>query len=1339
MHLPVKISNFLVAPPPNRCPWDGYGETTVLVSVTALGARADRTRAAARDIVNYLEGAAADRAGSKGSQTPAMKASGPGTYYSDAPERPGIWRGAGTSEFGEAVDSQTFTRALLGKDPLTGVQLVTAAGSSARSGKTMQTRVEGDPQQRLSLPEAAEIIGVHRTYLWRLAKRTAESREMAISRSSEGPSSGGFSSPDSSPGSSPAPRSGAFLDAMKVDGRWMVDRAEVARFVADREVPQVVMAYDITFSAPKSLSILWATGDAEVKGLCEEAFEAGVARGVRYLEEHAIAVGRGAGQKQASGMVAASYRHTTNRELEPQLHEHVVIANMAKGPDGMTRAVDSKGLFSHATTAGYLAEAEMQAVCNRRGIAWTPTHRGIANVEGVSPEAIRAMSTRREQILSLTSEMGTDSTKARQTAALMTRAAKDQPVDQASLRQRWVERLAEVGFGPDQLAAATSADPARLWTPQDSARLYRHLAGPEGVTEQQATFDRRDVIQKIVDHAGGRLAADEVEAHADRWLASIDAIPVSDIESSPVGLGGVRYTTPAMVRIETAISDAYATGVDSQAAVVPDHLVDAAIERWETSTGHTLGDDQVAMVRAICGSGDRFQAVVGPAGSGKTAALEVAARAWESAGYEVLGAAVNGTAAEVLERSTGVKSRTVAGLVTRLDTATSPVIGDRTVVIVDEASTLGNRHHARLTHHIQQSGAAMRAIGDPAQHSAVEAGGMWARMVTEHAARTPVLTENRRQTAPQMAEVRLANADYRAGRIADAVARLEDNDRIVTASTSVELLDQLAADWYVDRQTYPDRESKMIAEHHHERRALNTRAQALLKADGTIEGNGVAIGEATFHVGDQVISRRANRALHAEGDPKNHVRNGTPGTVVDVKGRPGKERIIVDFKDRGPITVDRDWLTAEIRPGIVGGLTPAYAVTSHAAQGDTYAAGRMVATDTSKAEAVYVGLTRGSHDTRIYTVTADPPIVETDPKLPRVLDRRDHIEALSDQLSRPKPIETATAQARDLADIAALLERPLAELETSADPTAATAAQILAQRITHQARTEPDPALVAVIGTRGRHPDPELWDQAVDQRALTLARGGVDPLNPAVSLPGESEAREAIRAAEASRLSQTPTAELAARRREHASRLGGLNPREPQWARNDYNHTKSRLAAAERHHSAAQHAYDAAVGAKRRHRDPDRIESARRTLAASANKVDQARHNVDLARSRLENTKDPRSDIARLESRIEIIDQALQPRITAAVEHPADYLTETLGPRPGKNPQRWDRAAKAIETYRHTALGVEPAKGALGAVNPSIGPRPASGPDLGLWRTAMGMISKVDHGIAAQQQGISQR
>ena len=1286
------------------------------VSVTALGARSDHVRAAARDVVNYLEGGVGGQRARPGSSaSPINSQRAPGGYYSDSPEAPGRWRGEGASSLGETVTGEQLQCALLGQHPKTGVQLVSGVGSAGRAGHTERALPGGDDAELIGLSRAAEIIGVDASYLRRLAR--------------SGPPTAPTASP-TVPGQAPTGGSVVtYLSAEKVDGRWMVSRGEVARFMAARRQPQVVMAYDVTFSAPKSLSIVWATGDEATRRLCQDAFEAGVARGVDYLERNAMWVRRGRDSMPAGDMIAASYRHSTNRELEPQLHEHVVIANMGSGPDGRVQALDGRGLFAHATTAGHIAEAEMQHACNRAGLAWTPTRRGIADVEGVGREAIRSMSTRREQILSLTAELGSDSARARQMAALATRAAKDTSVNPANLREAWRDRLAEAGFGPTELRAATTAAPARLWTPYDTERLNRHLVGPDGVTKQRAVFDRRDVIQAVVDHAGGRLSGDEVVEHSDRWLRSEAVIPLSTglDSAAPGSVDRQLFTTPTMVRIEQAITDAYERGHDQDAGVVPEHVVETEIRRWETATGHVLGDDQRAMVHSICGSGDRFQAVVGPAGSGKTAALEVAARAWESAGYTVRGAAVNGTAAEVLQRSTGVDSRTVAGLVTRLDTATDRVLGDRTVVLIDEASTLGNRPHARLVHHVEGSGAVMRAIGDPAQHSAVEAGGMWAQMVDQHPDRVPILTENRRQAAAEMTDVRLANAHYRAGRIAEAIERLDAGGRIVTASTSSELLDQVAADWYVDQQTNHESPSRMIAEHHRERRALNLRAQALLRADGTIETDGVEIGEALFHVGDQVIARAPNRNLHPIDDPTAYVRNGTPGAVTAITDRDGKPQLIVDFEHRGPIVVPHSWLTTEIRPGITGGLTPAYAVTSHAAQGDTYRTGRMVASDTSKTEAVYVGLTRGTHDTRIYTVASEPKTVDTDPKLPRIADERTEIEALRDQLSKPREPETATGVNPGIGHIVAQLGRPLTELETATDPAAQRAAQILAERIASAARANPDPALIARIGHRSEHPNPVLWDRAVDAHALAAVSGH----------PGPESVEAAIRAAQANLLSTVPVSDLAARRRELIGAARALPAHSLRLARQDEQQAQLVLGHARDTVDAAQVAHDRETNQRARHRDPDRIERTRRDLAAATEKLDVATSRYETARSRVRAAADGQERGEWIETEVAIIDTALAPVIDNAVNEPAAYLTETLGPRPDNNDTAWATAATAIERYRHTTLGLTPNEGPIaGAATPAIGPQPTDPVTKEVWSGVVRLIEGVTHGQSMSAPGI---
>ncbi|MCC6436160.1 MAG: relaxase domain-containing protein [Acidimicrobiales bacterium] len=1274
--------------------------------MTVLGARSSDRGSAAGAVVAYLSGDGANRLaanGSLGEGKPLLgQESGPGAYYSDSGARPGRWRGAAVEQLGATVDPDQLRRALLGQNPATGEQLVGAHGSSGRTTSRRTLLPDGPAGELFTLDQAAAHIGVDVSYLRRLAAKTA------TSRSTEAPSPGSPTSTNASPG--------AYLDAVKVRGQWRVTRAEIDRFVDSRRQPQVVIGYDITFSAPKSLSILWATGSPEVRALCEEAFDAGVAAGVDYLERHAIWVRRGRGYEPAGGMFAASYRHDTNRELEPQLHEHVVIANMASAADGRTQALDARGLFAHATTAGHLAEAEMQHHTNRRGLAWTPTHRGIANVAGVSDDAIQTMSTRREQILSLTSELGTNSTHARQTAALATRAAKDHGVDPTDLRYRWTDRLAEVGFGPAELAAATTAAPARLWTPDDTRRLDAHLAGPHGVTEMVAIFDRRDVICAIVDRTGGRLSAAEVIAHADRWLHTDAVIPLATTShqrqevighEGKIGLAAdaTYYTTPTMVALEQAISHAWAIGLDTGAAVVPDEVISRAIADWEHATGLRLGDDQIVMVRAICGSGDRFQAVVGPAGTGKTAALEVAARAWEAAGYRVIGTAVNGTAAEVLARSTGIDARTVASLVTRLDTATTPVIDNRTVVVVDEASTLGNRHHARLTHHITQAGAAMRAVGDPAQHSAVEAGGMWAELVRRYPDRTPALVENRRQASAEMVDVRLAAADYRNGRIAEALARLDTNQRIVTAPTAPELLDQLAADWYVDRR-HAGRPSRMIAEHHHDRRALNARAQALLSADGSIDPDGVRIGEATFHVGDEVIARAQNRHLRPPGAGRDaYVRNGNTGTVTAITGPAGHQGLIVDFADRGPIRVPHDWLTAEVRPGVVGGIAPAYAVTSHAAQGDTYRAGRMLATDTSQREAVYVGLTRGTDDTRIYTVKREPAGIDTDPQLPRIDDPRTALEALSEQLAKPRPADLATIADDDVAQVVAHLNRPLRDLEADQSPLAQRAAAVLAERIGHRAVTAPTSLTLDEIGQRSTHPSPADWDLAATRVALYRERWDIVDEStllptPYVHAPTAQRAEQrsthdAVITANAARLINEPTRALAAERIALLASLEGSPLPDAGILQARLQRADERLSSATAIERTARTAHEHACSPRARRRDPDGPERSRRALADAAEAVQRASNDARHASAVLRAQPDDVAARRSIVERVETIDRALDPRIERACALPAEYLTTELGPRNDGNAPRWDAAAEAIETYRHRHLGLEPVDGPL--------------------------------------------
>ena len=154
------------------------------------------------------------------------------------------------------------------------------------------------------------------------------------------------------------------------------------------------------------MSILWARADAAGQAKILAAIDKAVAVGMDYIGEQAAWVGRGKYHRRAQGLVAADYVHATSRALDPQVHHHVVVANMAESPAGNVMALDGRPFFAHAKTAGYLAAAELRhELASTMGVAWEAVERGLADVAGVSEAAIAEMSKRSNEIDSYTEAM----------------------------------------------------------------------------------------------------------------------------------------------------------------------------------------------------------------------------------------------------------------------------------------------------------------------------------------------------------------------------------------------------------------------------------------------------------------------------------------------------------------------------------------------------------------------------------------------------------------------------------------------------------------------------------------------------------------------------------------------------------------------------------------------------------------------------------------------------------------------------------------------------------------------------------------------------------------------
>src|ERR1700761_2960095 len=222
-----------------------------------------------------------------------------------------------------------------------------------------------------------------------------------------------------------------------------------------------VPGFDLTFSAPKSVSLTWAFGGAGVGADVAEAHRVSVAAALSYMQRQACWTRRGHGGHQfvrGNGFLAAAYLHRSSRAGDPQLHTHVLVANATRGPDGHWTRLYHPAIYDHAKTAGYLYEAALRWELTRRlGVRWQEVVNGIAEIEGFDPEQLRAFSTRRAEILAATAPDA--SARARQVAALDTRRAKERNLTEESLRERWRSKAEEIGF--DREAIRSSFDRVR--------------------------------------------------------------------------------------------------------------------------------------------------------------------------------------------------------------------------------------------------------------------------------------------------------------------------------------------------------------------------------------------------------------------------------------------------------------------------------------------------------------------------------------------------------------------------------------------------------------------------------------------------------------------------------------------------------------------------------------------------------------------------------------------------------------------------------------------------------------------------------------------------------------
>jgi conjugative relaxase-like TrwC/TraI family protein len=697
-----------------------------------------------------------------------------------------------------------------------------------------------------------------------------------------------------------------------------------------------VPGFDLTFSAPKSVSLTWALGGGGTGTEVIAAHRASVEAAVSYLERSACLTRRGAAAEFVPGwgFLAAAYRHRSSRAGDPQLHTHVLVANATIGPDGRWTRLYHPALYEQAKTAGYIYESHLRDELTRRlGVRWAEVRNGIAEIEGFSAEELRAFSTRRAEILAAAGEGA--SAREMQIATLTTRKAKDRDLTEESLREAWRAKAAEIGLTREAIATRLGHEPPGR-TVLSADRIGR------SATEHVSHFDRREAIRAVADALPHGAPAAEVEELADAFLASAEVMRIAETARGP------RYTTRRIWRLEQEALAVAARmhAAEDRAAVAP-AIVDRILAEHPSLKG-----DQGAMVARLLSGAHGLEVVIGEAGSGKTYATVVAAAGWAAADFRLVVAAPTWRAANVL-RAEGLDAGTVAGLLARLDARAEEGLAPlppRSVLLVDEAGMVDSASLARLVDHAERSGAKLVLVGDPAQLGEIEAGGLFAAIARRS---EPIhldeVIRHRHDLDREAAKL------IRQGRGAEALDRYVREGRVVLAADHEARREAIVADWWRSRSQGED--AMMIARANSERSHLNERARELLRSEGRLGPEEIEVGGRHFAVGEEVITR--------VNDPSARIYNRERWTVEAVDADRRRMTLAgVDAERR--VEVDAAYLSRTNPADGAPAVEPGYAATIYQAQGTTLDSAFVMADAGMDRQDFYVAASRTRGETFFY-------------------------------------------------------------------------------------------------------------------------------------------------------------------------------------------------------------------------------------------------------------------------------------------------------------------------------------------------------------------------------------
>lgn len=737
--------------------------------------------------------------------------------------------------------------------------------------------------------------------------------------------------------------------ARSPDGtRTLIDRVDLSR-----RRP----AIDLTFSAPKSVSVVYAMADESVREAIRHAHQCAVQNALEVIQEfggYARRGKRGVRQERVD-LIFACFDHDTSRALDPQLHTHALLLNIAQRQDQTWGSVATREVFRLKMAGGATYRTELAYGLEQRLGARINRIRSWFEIDGVPNKVMKEFATRRREIERAVSRTEYTSAQAFAYATLETRRAKEVS-SRAALLQRWQEIGQRFSFVQATVASILGRSPNRTDSIEDRLTPASHAA-LEILAAERNHFRVADLIQHIMQESQGLgVSSLQVRRFVQSLVQSAELVRLGVID------GYERLTLKTTAELEQRMLDRVDALKNEPWHCITDRHITAALARAKG-----LSEQQRKAVRRATGS-DRLTVIEGYPGTGKSSVCKAISECYKRSGMRVIAVAPTGKAARALQEVTSIEARTVEGML-RIEERSHwdelkhhakqlgrairkrptyslipSKLNDRTVILVDEAGMVGVRLMDRLLKVAQEKHCKIVLLGDRNQLQPVlDYGGALAAI--SQRVGSSVLTEIARQREQW---ARDAVKDVADGRTREALDAFRTRGFLDIASNRNDSMARMVHDWMREGLRNP-RSHLAILGTNDEVREFNRAIQSKRKRRLDLGLFGLDVGDERIHTHDRIVCTK--------NAPWLKIENGTLGTVRRV-----------DILDR-EIEVDLDTgIRTRIPLKHFDGIRLGYAITVHRAQGITVEnASVMLGGPMQNHEMTLVQISRARNQTRLYT------------------------------------------------------------------------------------------------------------------------------------------------------------------------------------------------------------------------------------------------------------------------------------------------------------------------------------------------------------------------------------